>query len=168
MIPTLKTERLVLRPHVMEDFPQYRDMMGSDHARYMGGPFEPRAAWDVFCQDVAGWHLFGHGALAVDLADGTPIGQVGVSAGPLFPEREIGWTAYPGHEGRGYMTEAARALREWAFANLSHDRLVSYIDPRNARSIALAERLGAVPDEAAPRQDPDDLVFVHPQPEARP
>ena len=40
-------------------------------------------------------------------------------------------------------------------------RCVSYIDPGNARSIALAERLGARPDPDAPRADPDDLVYRH-------
>jgi [ribosomal protein S5]-alanine N-acetyltransferase len=42
----------------------------------------------------------------------------------------------------GYATEAARACRDWAFAQLPIDRVVSYIDVRNAPSIAVAERNG--------------------------
>lgn len=159
--PTLQTERLTLRPHVPEDFPAYRDLMMSDRARFMGGPYTARVAWGVFCHDVACWSLFGHGALAVE-HEGQFVGQVGVSAGPLFPERELGWAVFAAHEGRGFMTEAAIALREWIQARFD-GRLVSYVDPGNARSIAVAERLGAALDPDAPVQDPGDLVFLHPR-----
>jgi RimJ/RimL family protein N-acetyltransferase len=69
---------------------------------------------------------------------------------------------YEGFEGRGFATEAAAALRDWTGWALRRSDLVSYIDPRNAASIRVAERLGATPDGQAPRQDPGDLVFRHP------
>lgn len=164
--PILTTDRLTLRPHVPEDFPAYRDLMTSERSRFMGGPYTPKAAWGVFCHDVACWALFGHGALAVD-HEGAFVGQVGVSAGPLFPERELGWTVLAGHEGRGFMTEAAAALRAWVQPRFP-GRLVSYIDPGNTRSIAVAERLGARLDPDAVVQDPGDLVYLHPSPEDGP
>ncbi|MCZ0734441.1 GNAT family N-acetyltransferase [Phreatobacter sp. AB_2022a] len=161
-IPTLTTERLRLRAPVIGDFEAYAALMGSPRSRGMGGPFDRRATWGIFCHDVALWPLFGHGALMVDLkATDTCIGQVGINAGPLFPEKELGWLLYDGHEGHGYMTEAARALKDWAFGTLGLATLVSYVDPANARSCAVAERLGAVLDPDAPRQDPGDLVFRH-------
>lgn len=166
IVPTLTTERLTLRAHTPDDYPAYEALMVSDRSRFMGGPYSPKTAWGVFCHDVACWALFGHGALAVDL-DGQFIGQVGISAGPLFPERELGWTVLADHEGKGFMTEAATALRAWFYKNFT-GRLVSYVDPGNTRSIAVAERLGAVLDPTAPVQDPGDLVFLHPQPEAQP
>jgi RimJ/RimL family protein N-acetyltransferase len=161
-IPTLRTGRLILRAPVMEDFPAYARLMASPRAIHMGGPFDTRAAWGLFCHDVALWELFGHGALMVDLtATGECVGQVGINHGPLFPEKELGWQVYEAHEGRGYATEAAQALRDWAFATLGLRTLVSYIDPANTRSAAVAERLGAVLDQTAPKQDPDDLVYRH-------
>ncbi|ARO30547.1 N-acetyltransferase family protein [Rhizobium sp. NXC14] len=79
----------------------------------MGGPFDLRAAWGMFCHDVALWQLFGHGAMMIDLSEtGQCIGQVGINHGPLFPEKELGWFAYDGFEDRGYATEEASALRE--------------------------------------------------------
>jgi hypothetical protein len=36
---------------------------------------------------------------------------------------------------------------------------VSYFDPANHRSIAVAVRLGGARDDAAARQDPEDVVF---------
>lgn len=164
-IPTLRTERLILRVPIMADFPAYAALLASPRSVHMGGPFDTRAAWGWFCHDVAIWQLFGHGALMADLATtGECVGQVGINHGPLFPEKELGWMVHEGHEGKGYATEAARVLRDWAFATLGLPTLVSYIDPGNRRSAAVAERLGAVLDPTAQRQDPDDLVYRHTAP----
>ena len=83
-----------------------------------------------------------------------------------WPETEIGWIMFEGGEGKGYAFEAAEAARTHVFETLGWDTAVSYIDPHNARSIALAERLGAVRDDSAERPHPDDLVYRHPKPEA--
>lgn len=159
-IPTLRTERLLLRPVTLADYPAYAALMASPRAAHMGGPFDERGAWGMFCHDIALWSLYGHGALMIDLLEtGVCIGQVGINHGPLFPEKELGWLLYDGHEGRGYATEAAAALCDWAFATLGLPSLVSYIDPDNFASIRVAERLGGIRDEAAARQDPEDIVF---------
>ena len=159
-IPTLRTARLTLRPPVMNDFEDYRRLMASPRSRWMGGPFDTRAAWGLFCHDIAIWSLFGHGALMIDVsATGQCVGQVGINHGPLFPEKELGWLLYEGHEGQGYATEAAMALKDWAFTVCRVETLVSYFDPDNARSIAVAARLGGSRDDVAARQDPEDLVY---------
>jgi RimJ/RimL family protein N-acetyltransferase len=164
-IPTLRTRRLVLRPMLEADFPAYRNLMASPRSVYMGGPFDEARAWGMFCHDIACWTLYGHGGLMIDVAATTEcVGQVGINHGPLFPEKELGWLLYDGFEGQGYVTEAAIALRDWAFAELKLSSLVSYFDPANARSVAVAERLGAVRDDAAPRQDPEDVVYRHLRP----
>ncbi|WP_332701404.1 GNAT family N-acetyltransferase [Devosia sp.] len=151
-IPTLTTPRLILRPPVFADFPAMEELLTSERAKYMGGPYSSFAAWGLFCHDVACWQLFDHGALMVDLRlTGECVGQVGINHGPLFPEKELGWLLFGGHEGQGYAGEAAGALRDWAFGERGLPTLVSYVDPNNVRSIALAERLGAVVDKHAPR-----------------
>jgi RimJ/RimL family protein N-acetyltransferase len=161
-IPTLQTARLVLRPPALADYPEFRTIMQSDRARYMGGPFDDWGAWGMFCHDIAGWSIFGHGALMIERAsDGRCIGEVNINHGPLFPEKELGWMLYEGHEGHGYATEAAAAYRDWAFAELGLATLVSYCHPDNRRSIAVAERLGATRDDNAPREDPEDVVMRH-------
>jgi RimJ/RimL family protein N-acetyltransferase len=160
--PTLTTARLTLRPPVADDWPAYAAFLASDRSVGMGGPFDARAAWGLFCHDVALWPLYGHGALMIDLRQtGETAGQVGINAGPLFPERELGWFLYDGHEGQGYATEAAARLRDWAFATLGLGTLVSYVDPQNHRSSRVAERMGAVLDPSAAGQDPGDLVWRH-------
>lgn len=167
-IPTLRTSRLVLRAPVLADFDAYRDLMASSRSTGMGGPFDEARAWGLFCHDIACWSPFGHGALMIDVtATGHCVGQVGINHGPLFPEKELGWLLYEGFEGQGYVTEAATSLRDWAFAELGLPTFVSYFDPANSRSIAVAERLGAVRDDLAPRQDPEDVVYRHLPPEVR-
>ncbi|MCR8724032.1 GNAT family N-acetyltransferase [Frigidibacter sp. ROC022] len=164
--PTLTTARLTLRPQVLADFEPFAEMLASDRARYMGGPIQRNEAWGWFCADEAGWTFLDHGALSVtETASGRLAGQVGLNKPPRFPEIELGWLAYDWAEGRGYMTEAARALRDWAFGPRGLTTLVSYVDPANLRSRALAERLGARIDPKATGPDPDDVVYRH-SPEA--
>jgi RimJ/RimL family protein N-acetyltransferase len=159
LAPTLATPRLTLRPMRPGDWPAYAAFMAGARSVHMGGPLDAQAAWGSFCHDAAGWALWGAGALMVEAA-GETVGQVGVSHGPRFPEAELGWLLYDGAGGRGYAAEAAGALRDWAFA-AGMPTLVSYIDPANAASIRLAERLGAVRDPDAVPQDAGDLVYRH-------
>ena len=161
--PVLDTPRLRLRPMRFADWPGYAAFMASPRSVHMGGPFGERAAWGMFCHDLGCWPLFGHGALMIEDRAGAVLGQVGISAGPLFPEPELGWLVHEAAEGRGVAFEAACALRAWAFGPRGLATLVSYIDPANARSRRLAERLGARLDPAARPQDPGDLVSRHPR-----
>ena len=158
--PVLETPRLILRAPTEADFPAFAALMMSERARYMGGPFNRWGAWGMLCHDIVGWTLFGHGGLMIDRReDGVCVGQVSINYGPLFPERELGWMLYDGFEGRGYATEAADAYREWAFEVLKLPTLVSYMDPANVASVAVAERLVGQLDPNAPRQDAEDLVY---------
>lgn len=164
-IPTIETERLLLRPMAMEDWPDYAGLMLSGRSIYMGGPFSKGATWGMFCNDIAQWVLLGHGCLMLEDRDtGSCLGQVGINHGPLFPEHELGWFVYPQAEGKGYAHEASMALRDWAFAVRGLQTLVSYVHPDNIRSRRLAERLGGRIDQAAARHDPSDLVFRYPNP----
>lgn len=161
-IPVLETDRLILRAPAVADFESYGPLLMSSRARFVGGPFDLAGAWKDFCMDVAGWLLHGHGALAVtDRVSGAFHGLVALTTRPDFPERELGWIFVQAAEGRGIAFEAASAMRDFAFGGNGWATLVSYIDPANTRSIALAERLGAELDRNAPRPDPDDLVYRH-------
>jgi RimJ/RimL family protein N-acetyltransferase len=160
--PIIETDRLLLRAPVLEDWPGFAELMASDRAKYMGGPFSLGSAWGVFCHGIALWHLFGVGNLSIELREtGQCVGQIEINQGPRFPEPELGWQLLGEFEGKGYAFEAAVAMRDWAFRERDLETLVSYIDPGNSRSIRLAERLGATLDQHAPKQDPDDLVYRH-------
>jgi RimJ/RimL family protein N-acetyltransferase len=166
--PVLHTERLVLRAPRAGDFAAWDAFARSGRARFIGGPFDARDAWRAFANIVGHWVLRGWGEF-VFCARGSeaPLGCAGPWFPESWPEREIAWTIWsPEAEGRGYAFEAAQAARAHAFDALGWETAVSYIDPANARSIALAERLGARRDDTAPRLDPADLVYRHPAPGA--
>jgi RimJ/RimL family protein N-acetyltransferase len=162
--PTLTTPRLTLRMPIIADYQSYAAFMASERSTYMGGPFDEFGAWALFCHDVGQWAIFGLGGLMIDLSQtGETVGAVGINQGPLFPEPELGWFLYAGHEGNGYATEAAMTLRHWAQRQGGLSTLVSYMDPENIASARVAQRLGAELDPLALRQkgDETDLVYRH-------
>ncbi|KAJ7706961.1 acetyltransferase [Mycena rosella] len=83
-------------------------------------------------------------------SDGTFIGRVGGIIDPAARTLEVWFSFMPSARGRGYATEATEALvgmlREAARDGdvPPFDRLVIECDPRNGRSIKLAERMGFV------------------------
>jgi RimJ/RimL family protein N-acetyltransferase len=101
-----------------------------------------------------------YGERAVALRDGPMVGLVGLvpslapfgrlpgfGGDPATRERfrpEVGlyWALNPRARGNGYATEAARALIEWAFANLELVRIVATTRHDNPASQAVMRRLG--------------------------
>ena len=57
-------------------------------------------------------------------------------------ETELGWVLAREHWGHGYASEAAAALRDWAFAERGLSRLISLIHHENVQSVHVAERIG--------------------------
>ncbi|MGC9665997.1 GNAT family N-acetyltransferase [Planosporangium sp. 12N6] len=55
---------------------------------------------------------------------------------------EIGYVLHPDFVGRGYATEAARALLSLGFDELGLHRVIARIDERNEASARVARRLG--------------------------
>jgi RimJ/RimL family protein N-acetyltransferase len=55
---------------------------------------------------------------------------------------EIGYLLHPDHQGKGYMTEACRPMLELGFTCFGMRRIVGRLEPRNAASARVLERLG--------------------------
>lgn len=99
---------------------------------------------------VGHWPISGMGGWAIDVtATGQTIGEVAVCQPPEYPETEIGWVLFEGFEKQGFALEAAVAALGYARRTIRPPGLVSYIDPDNAPSIRLAERLGGTLDAQA-------------------
>jgi len=58
---------------------------------------------------------------------------------------ELGYSIVPDHRSRGFASEAAGALVEWALSQPGVDRVVAGCDPSNAASIRVLERSGMWP-----------------------
>ncbi|MEQ9257587.1 MAG: GNAT family protein [Roseovarius sp.] len=166
-IPRLETARLILRAPRVEEFEAFAALVASERAEHMYR-LGRKPAWKEFAAEMGHWPLFGFGPWHVERkSDGALLGAVSLLKHDHYPETEIGWHLFEGFEGHGYAEEAARAARDWAFTELGLETLVSYIDPANLRSIALAERLGAVRDTRAKGEDATDLVYRHAAPAER-
>jgi RimJ/RimL family protein N-acetyltransferase len=82
--------------------------------------------------------------VAICLKDtGEMIGDAGMHFLPDEPmQAEIGYSIAPERQGRGYAREAVRAILGYLFETLGKHRVTASVDPRNAPSIALLEKLG--------------------------
>lgn len=169
--PVLQTERLILRAPGAQDWPACRDFLMSERSRYVrAAEIDEGTAWRGFCHIVGMWVVRGYGSFVFCLrGTDTALGMTGPWHPADWPEREIGWTVWQAEaEGMGYAFEATKAARDHAFGALGWETAVSYVDPDNARSIALAERLECTLDATAPKPDDEDppaLVYRHPRPE---
>ncbi|WP_428927821.1 GNAT family N-acetyltransferase [Marinibacterium sp. SX1] len=162
MIPTLTTDRLILRAPKLADFEHWAAFFASPRSIHERGMMERDAAWRVWASDVAIWQLRGYGPFGIDDRDtGDYLGEVGIYEPDGYPGPELGWFVVPEAEGRGIAAEAARAVMAWARADLGWTRLINIIDPANARSIALGQRIGGVIDPDARGEAPGDVVIVH-------
>jgi ribosomal-protein-alanine N-acetyltransferase len=55
---------------------------------------------------------------------------------------ELGWTVFPEHRCKGYATETALRLMDWARAEHGVRRFISSTTPANAPSLRVHEKLG--------------------------
>jgi RimJ/RimL family protein N-acetyltransferase len=152
MIPTLQTERLVMRGLCAEDFEDYaRIHADPDVTRYLTGePWSREDAWRSLAMFIGHWTLRGYGTWAcVEKATGRFVGRVGLHNPEGWPGLEVGWTIDPLVQGRGYAVEAGRASLEYAWQTLRADTVISVIHPDNAASIRVAQKLGGVFDRRA-------------------
>ena len=145
-IPELRTERLLLRGFRDADLDAVAAMCADPQVmRYLGDgrTLDRDDSWRQMAMLMGHWALRGFGNWAVEeRATGAYVGRVGLHYPEGWPEREVGWVLAPRHWGKGYATEAARAVLEHVFGTLGWPRLISLIYRDNAPSIRVARRLG--------------------------
>ena len=145
----LDTERLTLRPFVESDFEAMHAMRSSPEVvRYLyEEPFSPEQTWDWLRRMMAGSAWANEGdwlsVAVVERASGTTVGDL---AFHWVSERdrtaEIGFVFDPRHQGKGFATEAARAVVDWAFTTGGMRRVIGRLEARNAASARVLEKLG--------------------------
>lgn len=147
----LETERLVLRrlgPQDLEAFLDYRN--DPEVARYQSWESFGRADAETMFREQQAVRPGEPGRwlqLAIERRDQPGLlGDCGFCLRNLPTEgaryAEIGFSLSPGHQGRGYATEAVAAIVDFLFRDLGVERVVAITDSRNTRSQALLRRLG--------------------------
>jgi RimJ/RimL family protein N-acetyltransferase len=177
----IETERLLLRVPRREDASALLDFVGDpDVMRPIGSePGGLEVAVEHLERWIRRWEANGMGPfLLVVPEDDRVVGRVGPvvwdSGSPTWEtstlaaagddaEVELGWAIGREHWGRGYATEAARAVRQWVYDEREVERLISLIDPENTRSIRVAEKLGAEPGETVQVPGGVATIWLHPR-----
>ena len=146
--PTLRTTRLVLRPLAYADVPALFEAIDSSRA-YLAAwlPWEHdiRSPDDlrVFVDRTLRMNADGEAHRALFEPDGRLAGHASIeSAVAAQRSAELGYWVRADRAGRGYATEAVRALLEWGFRHLGLHRVAAFADVANAASRRVLEKTG--------------------------
>ena len=144
----LRTARLTLRPFVPADFAAFARIHGdAEVARWLyHEPRRGKEARELFDRKRAGSSLHAEGdwmsCAIVEEATGAVVGDLAFHwVSEEHRTGEIGFLVASPEQGKGYATEAAGALLNWAFAAGFH-RVIGRLEPRNVASARVLEKLG--------------------------
>lgn len=147
----LHTERLTLRPHALSDFTEYARMWAEPEVvRYTSKtPSTREESRSRLLRQAGHWtlHDFGYFVLR-EKESGVLVGEAGIS--DFYREMnpslegmpEMGWILASAAHGKGYATEAVKAVLQWSEPTLNHAKTVCIIDPANTASLKVAGRCG--------------------------
>ena len=166
-VVAFRTPRLRLRAFVQGDLDAYAAMCAdAEVMRHIGagGPVGRDMAWRAMAVFLGQWALLGYGMWAIERrSDGRLIGRAGFLNPEGWPGNELGWLLARDAWGQGFAFEAASAALAFGRRELGlNGELISLIRDANTRSIALAERLGAVNTGPIEFLGGQALVFRHP------
>jgi RimJ/RimL family protein N-acetyltransferase len=141
-IPVLETERLILRAPKLEDAKHVaalaNDKRIAENTRRIPHPYSRADAEDFI---AAAKTPQGEMQFLITTRAGLPVGACGIAthddAAP-----EIGYWLGVKHWGRGYGTEAVRALIDFAFTELAHETLSAGARVTNPASRRILEKCG--------------------------
>lgn len=143
-IRELETPRLRLRGFREDDLGWYAALTADPEVmRHVAAVLDRPGAWRQIALFLGHWALRGYGQWALELrSTGEPVGRAGLWEPEGWPGLEVGWMLAREHWGHGYATEAAEAAKAFARSPVGAARLISVIRPANARSVAVAQRIG--------------------------
>lgn len=141
------TERLILRHFESDDGDAMDCVFGDAEVMHFGcGVQTQQWVREWLGRRLEDYQMLGYGLLAVvEKSSSVVIGYCGLTHFPNIagqPEIEIGYRLARRYWGRGYATEAATAVRDYAFESLNLQRLIALIDSANVASIRVAEKIG--------------------------
>lgn len=165
-IPTLETERLILRSWHESDLDRYFMLRGDQAAaQFIGGALSRDDTWRSIATILGHQILRGYSIFALEeKATGAFVGYCGPWFPLGFPEPEIGWGLVPSENGKGYATEAATRALSFAFGSLGWTTAISLVDPKNLPSVRVAERLGAKLESSTEFRGRMCGIYRHPTP----
>ena len=134
----IETNRLILREYTLDDFDNlYEIVSDPETMRHYPKPFDEERTRGWIEWNLENYKNYGFGLWAVTVKEtGEFIGDCGISIqnidGELLPE--IGYHIHKKYWRRGFGSEAARAVRDWAFENTDYNCIYSYMKYTNVGS----------------------------------
>lgn len=142
----LETQRLILRELVSEDANALARVIGdAETMRFYPAPYDRSGVEQWIERNRARYAKDGHGLWGMLLkSSGELIGDCGLIRQEVDDESlvEIGYHLRRDHWGKGLAPEAATACRDYGFASLGEQCLISLIRPENYPSRRVAEKVG--------------------------
>lgn len=142
----IKTSRLTLKPIDLSHLHSTYEYSGNlENTKYM--MFLPYTSLEetreVLEQSVKYWQsenpLYLHFAI---LLEDRHIGEVSIYYTDNPNEGELGWVIHRDFWNRGYTTESARAVMDYAVNTLGMNRIIACCDSENSASYRVMEKLG--------------------------
>jgi ribosomal-protein-alanine N-acetyltransferase len=143
----LETERLHLRQLSSEDAEFILELLNEpSFIRNIGDrgvrTFEGANSY-IINGPVASYAKNGFGLYLVKLKEtAEPIGMCGLIKRDTLEDVDIGYAYLPRFWSKGYAVEAAQAVKEYAKSVIGLHRMVAIVDPENAGSIRVLEKIG--------------------------
>ncbi len=161
----LETSRLTIRPFTLDDLEGWFAIWGDPEVIWWGAaesldatrePFRRLLAKEKEWPDGIGW-------MAVrEKGTGEIVGDVMLQPAPFVDGTEVGWHMRTHVWGRGYATEAARAVIDRALEDGICAELYAAVATRNAPSLRVAEKLGMRPLKLFELAEMEHRLFVTP------
>ena len=143
----IETERLTLRPFEECDFEAFATMQGdAESARWLYNEprsrDEARTRFDArlpVLEDEGDWLA----CAVVERASDALVGDLVFNwTSKQHKSGEIGFIFAREHHGKGYATEASRALLDWVFGAAGFHRVIGRTEVRNTASARVLEKIG--------------------------
>ena len=139
----LRTERMLLRPHRLEDVDEvFEFACDPEWGRYykVPKPYRREHAVEFVARRIlASWDEHPLWAMVLE---GKVVGGIGLRIDAGHARGCLGYAVARKHWGRGLTVEAARAVIDWSFRKRGLARVYAYADVRNVQSLRVMEKLG--------------------------
>lgn len=144
-IPTIETERLILRAPRADEFDAWAAMFSdAETMAFIGGAMDRAQTRRSMAAVVGAWTLRGFSMFSViEKSTGRWVGRLGPWQPEGWPGTEVGWAISRDAWGKGYAVEGAAAAIDWAFDFMDWDEVIHTIEPENANSARVAQKLGS-------------------------
>lgn len=160
----MQTAHLILREYTMEDFDAlYEILSDAENMQHYPKPYDANGTRRWLEWSMENYRKYGFGLWAIQLKEtGEFIGDCGLTIQNIDGQQlpEIGYHIHKKHWRKGYGSEAARRVRDWAFENTEYDCLYSYMKYTNVGSYATAKAAGLEKIKEYP-DDEDGILYVY-------